>query len=50
MSDDDEEYHSAMVGDGLYRTYLQKNGRCFNVYRNGDGLHLTPRPILADVC
>ena len=54
MSDDDdddveEEYHSTMLGDGLYRAYLQKNGRCFNVYRDGSGLHLALRPMLAGV-
>ena len=51
MSDDDEEeeYHSTMLGDGLYRTYLQKNGRCFNVHRDGSGLHIAPRPMLAGV-
>ena len=36
VSDDEEEYHSTIVGDGVYRTYLQKNGRCFNVHRNGN--------------
>ena len=44
MSDDDdveEEYYSTL-GDGQYRTYLQKNRRCFNVYRDGNGLHLAP--------
>ena len=46
-SDDDEKYHRIMVGDGLYCTYLQKNGRCFNVHRDGNGLHLTLRPMLA---
>ena len=40
-SDDDEKYLS---GDGLY---LQKNRYCFNVRRNGTGMYLGPRPMLA---
>ena len=48
-TDYDKEYHSTLVGDGLYRTYLQNNGRCFNVHRDGNGLHLTLRPMLAGV-
>ena len=52
VSDDDddeeeEEYHSTMLDNGLCRTYLQKIGRCFKVHRDGGGLHLTPRPMLA---
>ena len=50
-SDDDEEEEclSTILGDGLYRTYLQTNGRSFNVYRDGNGLHLAPRHMLAGV-
>ena len=48
MTNDEKEYHSTMVGDGLYRTYLQNNGR-FNVHRDGNGHHLTARPMLAGV-
>ena len=29
--EEEEENHSTILGNGLYRTYLQ--GRCFNVYR-----------------
>ena len=47
--DDDVEYHSTIVGDGLYRAYLQKNGRCFDVHRDSNELHLAPRPVLAGV-
>ena len=46
MSDDDEEYHSTIVGD---HTYVQKSGRCFNVHRDGYGLHLAPGPIFVSV-
>ena len=50
MYDEEEEYHSTMVDDGLYCTYLQKKTECcFNVHRNGNGMHLTPRPMLAGV-
>ena len=40
--DDGDEYYSTILGDGLYRMYLQKNGRCFNVCRYGNGLHRAP--------
>ena len=45
MSDDEEEHHSTILADGLYRTYLQKNGR----HRHGLGIHLTSRPLLAGI-
>ena len=48
VSDDGErEYYSTIIGDGLYRTYFQKNGHCFDVYRDGNGLHYEPRLMLA---
>ena len=48
VSDDDdeeEEYHSTMLGDGLYRTYLQKNGRCFSVSRRYWTASCTASPV-----
>ena len=45
--EEEEEYHSTILGDGLYRTYFQKNERCFNVHRDGSGLHLATRRMLA---
>ena len=50
MSDEEEaEYHSTILGDGLYRRYLQKNRRCFNMHRDGNGLHNGTASILAGV-
>ena len=49
VPDDEEEHHSTNLGDGFYRMYLQKNGRCFNLHRHSLGIHLTPRPLLAGI-
>ena len=29
--------------------YFQKNGICFNIHRDGNGPHLTPRPMAGGV-
>ena len=42
-ADDEDEYYSAS-GDGLSPMYLQRNDRCFRIYRVGDGILLTPHP------
>ena len=45
-ADEEDEYFSTSVG--LCRMYLQKNGDCFNTCRRvGEGIHITPRPLLA---
>ena len=41
----EEAYYSA-AGDGIY---VQKNGRCFGVRRVGNGIHLSPRPMIAGI-
>ena len=46
---DDEEYHSTIVGGGLCPMYLQKSGCCFNICCVGEGIHLAPCSLLADI-
>ena len=44
--DEEEEYHSIIIGDGVYHTYLQKNACCFNVHRDSNGLHVALHTML----
>ena len=50
-SDDDDNFLSTK-GDGVdpipgCKIYLQKKRRCFNVRSTGNGIHFSPRPLLA---
>ena len=48
--DNDDVYHdtSTEFGDGV-KMYLQKNGRCFGLQKNGMVMTLTPRPRLVGI-
>ena len=50
--DDDDDDFLSTKGDGVdpipgCKIYLQKKGRCFNVRSTGNGIHFSPRPLLA---
>ena len=56
-SDEEEDHDSSSIfdndksresGDGL-KTYLQKNGQCFDVQRSGKGIKFNPHPRLAGI-
>ena len=59
--DDDDVFHDSsttdreennkrdgFLGDGM-KMYLQKDGRCFGIRKNGKGITFTPRPRLAGI-
>ena len=48
---DDDDFRST-AGDGIdpipgCKIYMQKKGRCFNVRTVGNGIHFSPRPLMA---
>ena len=46
---DDADDEKQKTGDGV-KMYLQKQGRCFRLERNGStGMTLTPRPRIANI-